>query len=540
MVLPDGNPAPMRASWSWNFAARIAWQATRRPDAIAIVDGDSMWTYREFTQRIDSLAAWLADQGVSAGDRVCVVTENRPDVLTAILALTRLAAVPVPTNWRLARPELDYIATHAGAVGIITQTRFASPCAEVAAACDAPFVLDLDNGSSQWDPVATGGVEVHDLDPILEASCGAVMADVEVSEGDLARIMYTSGTTSHPKGVMLSHGNVMWNCVAHRLEIDLDADDAVLLAAPLFHVGGLDAVAMATFFAGGRVVFAPSLDAGDIAACIETHRITSLGFMAAQTVAELVRTGTEGHDTSSLRLIISGGNTPEVLTTFRARYPHVRFAIGYGMTELTSGCTYSDYETQNDPDNVLTAGRPHPFMRVRVLDDQDRDVEVGGVGELVWAGPKVCLGYWRDPEATAGAFTSDGWFRSGDLGRVDAEGRVTFVDRTKDMLKSGGENVASAEVEAALLSHRAVVDVAVIGVPDDRWDEVPKAFVVLRENHDATAAELQAHVAGLLAKFKVPKHIEFATSLPRNHSGKVLKRELREHSTGTQTDQSVC
>ena len=282
MMLPDGNPSPARASWSWNLAARVTWQATRRPAAVAIVEGEQRWNYREFDRRIAALAAWFRAQGVEARDRVCVVTENRPDVLTAIFALTRIGAVPVPTNWRLARPELEYIATHAEAVGIVTQRRFVPVCVEVARASGARFCLDLDDATEHWgSEVDTTSVAIHDLAAALNSSGGERVADVEVGEGDLARIMYTSGTTSHPKGVMLSHGNVIWNCIAHQLEIDLDEHDAVLLAAPLFHVGGLDAVAMATLFAGGRVVLAPSLDARDIAACVAAEGITSLGFMAA-------------------------------------------------------------------------------------------------------------------------------------------------------------------------------------------------------------------------------------------------------------------
>lgn len=524
--------APLRVPYSWNIADRLAWQAEKQPAAPAIISGETPMSYGQLNCRVSTLAAWFRAAGVGLGDRVCVVTENHLDVITSLLALARLGAVAVPTNWRLAEPELTYIAQHADAVGMVTQTKFLTTVRGVAAACGARFILDIEHDAAGDDIVTAIGdaIERHD---------GAVVPGVVAEEHDLQRIMYTSGTTSHPKGVMLSHGNVLWNCIAHTLEIGLGPHDVVMLAAPLFHVGGLDAVAMATLYAGGTVLIASSLAARDVAEAVQRHGVTSLGFMAAQTIADLARDGTDGFDMSTLRLVISGGNTPEVLSLIRNRYPKLRFAIGYGMTELTSGCSYSDYDTQDQPDKVMSAGRPFPFMTVRVVGDDDAEVDAGEVGELIWAGPKVCLGYWRDPEATAAAFTTDGWLRSGDLGLVDEAGRVFFVDRKKDMLKSGGENVASAEVEAALLKHRAVVDVAVIGVADERWDEVPKAFVVLRPGMDATFEELREHLLPLLAKFKIPKYIDFVDHLPRNESGKILKRQLRLPSAGIQTDQSV-
>jgi fatty-acyl-CoA synthase len=512
-------PAVDRAPFNWNIAAHLTWRARFRPDHVAITDGSTTYTYRELDARVSAAGAFFLDRGVGVGDRVGIVAENRLDVVTTVLALARIGAVAVPTNWRLAAPELEFIAGHAGLAGIVTQSKFAETCERVASATDVTFLVDLDDERD--------GGEWHSFSGLAERFDGADVADHVASADEMQRIMYTSGTTSLPKGVMISHGNVVWNGHCHMLEVGLGMADVVLLAAPLFHVGGLDAVALATLYAGGTVRFATSLDVGELVATVAAEGVTSLGFVPAQVIMAINAMAPPRDALSSLRLVISGGNTPEHVDTFRSRSPQIRFANGYGMTELSSGCSYSDYDIQDDPVRRLCAGRPFPFMSVRVLDDDDRDVPPGQVGELVWSGPKVCLGYWRDPEATAALFTSDGWLRTGDNGFVDEGGYVFFVDRKKDMLKSGGENVATAEVEVALLDHPDVVDVGVIGVPDDRWGEVPRAFVVRRPNGAVDGDQLRAHLVERLAKFKVPRDIVFVETLPRNESGKILKRELR-------------
>ena len=516
-------PAVDRAAFNWNIAAHLTWRARHRPDHVALTDGATTHTYRALDGRVSAAAAFFRSRSVRAGYRVGIVAENRLDVVTTVLALARIGAVAVPTNWRLAVPELEFIAGHAGMVAIVTQAKVGDTCEQVAAATGVEFLVDLDDErkGGRWTPFSQAVAE----------HSGTEVGDHVAAADELQRIMYTSGTTSLPKGVMISHGNVLWNGHCHMHEIGLESDAVVLLAAPLFHVGGLDAGALATLFAGGTVRFATSLDVGELVSNVAAEGITSLGFVPAQVIMAINAADPDPGLLASLRLVISGGITAEHLQTFCSRYPHVRFANGYGMTELTSGCSYSDLDVQGDPDRRACVGRPFPFMSVRVLGDDDRVLPAGQVGEFVWSGPKVCLGYWRDEAATAELFTSDGWLRTGDNGWLDDDGRLYFVDRKKDMLKSGGENVATAEVEVALLEHPDVVDVGVVGVPDDRWGEVPRAFVVRRADTTVDEGELRDHIAERLAKFKVPRDIVFVDALPRNESGKILKRELRTWST---------
>ena len=515
-------PSVDRAGFNWNIAAHLTWRARHRPDHVALTDGTTTHTYRELDGRASATAAFFQSRGVGPGDRVGIVAENRLDVVTTVLALARLGAVAVPTNWRLAARELEFIAGHAGMVGIVTQARFGDTCEQVAASTEVGFLVDLDDerDGGRWTPFGRAVAEFAGVD----------VDDHVAAEDELQRIMYTSGTTSLPKGVMISHGNVFWNGHCHMHEIGLGPDAVVLLAAPLFHVGGLDAGAMVTLFAGGTVRFATSLDVDELVATVAAEGITSLGFVPAQVIMAINAADPDPRLLDSLGLVISGGLSAEHLQTFCSRYPQVRFANGYGMTELTSGCSYSDRDVQGDPDRRACVGRPFPFMSVRVLGDDDRDLPPGQVGEFVWSGPKVCLGYWRDAEATSALFTPDGWLRTGDNGWLDENGRLYFVDRKKDMLKSGGENVATAEVEVALLEHPDIVDVGVVGVPDDRWGEVPRAFVVRRPGTTVDDGELRDHVVERLAKFKVPRDIVFVQALPRNESGKILKRELRTWS----------
>jgi acyl-CoA synthetase (AMP-forming)/AMP-acid ligase II len=343
---------------------------------------------------------------------------------------------------------------------------------------------------------------------------------------DTHRLMYTSGTTGRPKGVMISHANLAWKNLAHLIEFGFDAGDLGLACGPLYHVGALDLTTTTLVAAGATVIVHRSFDAAAVAEEIERSRVTTVWLAPAMVNAIMALPDIENRDLSSVRVIINGGEKMPIplIERIQRTFPSAWFADAYGLTETVSGDTFLDR------DNLLTklgsVGRPCVYLDLEVWDEQGHSVAAGERGEIVLRGPKVFRGYWRDTDATDRAFAG-GWFHTGDIGVLDDDGYLFIVDRLKDMIVSGGENIAGSEVERVLYEHDAVLEAAVVGRPDERWGEVPVAFVVLRAGQSATADELIAHCASQLAKYKVPKGITFLEALPRNPSGKVLKRDLR-------------
>jgi acyl-CoA synthetase (AMP-forming)/AMP-acid ligase II len=352
---------------------------------------------------------------------------------------------------------------------------------------------------------------------------------VTPSDDELAVIAYTSGTTGKPKGAMLTHGNLLAN-LDQMAQAPLLAEaegDVALLALPMFHIYALNVILGLTLRVGASAVLMERFDAVGSLDAVERHKVTILFGAPPMFVAWLNTPGVDRYDLSSVRLAISGAAPlpGAVLEDFRRRLG-ITIWEGYGLTETAPGGTLmpeTDWRRK-----LATAGKPFLHVDLRVVDADGGVLRPGEVGEVQFHGPNVFAGYWRQPDATAEAFTADGWFKTGDLGRVDDEGFLTLVDRKKDMVISGGENVYSAEVEDVLFAHPAVAEAAVIGVADERWGEAVCAVVALRPNASATAEELIAHCRTRLAKYKTPKVVVFVTTLPRNAAGKVLKRQLRE------------
>ena len=376
-------------------------------------------------------------------------------------------------------------------------------------------------GLASDGPHATGGRHGR--------SCTGVPLDrrgVRSDADDVHRLMYTSGTTGRPKGVMLTHANLAWKNLAHLVEFGFTSDDLGLACGPLYHVGALDLTTTSLIAAGATIVVHRAFDAAAVVDELERSRVTTVWLAPAMVNAIMALPDVEGRDLSSVRVIINGGEKMPVPLIERIQrvFPAAWFADAYGLTETVSGDTFLDR------DHIVTklgsVGRPSLHLELEVWDEKGRAVPAGQRGEIVLRGPKVFKGYWRDPEATAQAFAG-GWFHTGDVGIRDEDGYLFIVDRLKDMIVSGGENIAGSEVERVLYEHEAVLEVAVVGRPDDRWGEVPVAFVVLRPGHQASRDELIAHCDGQLARFKVPKDVTFLDALPRNPSGKVLKRDLR-------------
>jgi acyl-CoA synthetase (AMP-forming)/AMP-acid ligase II len=338
--------------------------------------------------------------------------------------------------------------------------------------------------------------------------------------------MYTSGTTGRPKGVMITHANLAWKNLAHIVEFGFTNDDLGLACGPLYHVGALDLTTTSLIAAGATTIIHRMFDATTVVDEIERARVTTVWLAPAMVNAIMALPDIEARDLSSVRLVINGGEKMPIPLIERIQrvFPSAWFADAYGLTETVSGDTFLDR------DSIVTklgsVGRPCLYLDLDIWDEDGRSLAAGERGEVVLRGPKVFKGYWRDPEATEKAFAG-GWFHTGDIGVRDDDGYLWIVDRLKDMILSGGENIAGSEVERVLYEHDAVLEVAVVGRPDEKWGEVPIAFVALKPDASATADELTEHCRGKLARFKVPKDIVFVDALPRNPSGKVLKRELR-------------
>ena len=511
----------------FNLTRSLDRNADRTPHEDAVIFRGTRLTHLQLLDRVNALAAAFAEAGVGKGDIVALLMGNRPEFLESALAVNRVGAAFLPLNVRLAEPELEYIIRHAGATAIVTEPGFAAPVAAIGARLTTP-----------WTVIVAGEDEVTGADAVryesfLGSGLGASVPPADVGEADLHRLMYSSGTTAHPKGVPITYGNFYWKTIGHVAEFGISAADRTAMAGPMYHVGAFDLPGIGTWWVGGSLVILPRFDVPDLLATIERERPTNVWLAPAMVNAVLnaVAQSPElgGRDTASVRFITGGGEKTPVTLIERllAAFPSARFADAYGLTETVSGDTFNDQAHMVS--KIGSVGKPVVNLDVKIVGVDDAPVEPGAAGEILLRGPKVVSGYWKNPQATEAAFTADGWFRTGDIGHLDKDGYLYIDDRKKDMIVSGGENVASSEVERVLYEHEAVLEAAVVAMPDARWGEVPRAFVVRRPGQDTLTAEaLIAHCRARLAGFKTPKEIVFLDVLPRTPSGKVLKRQLRE------------
>lgn len=505
------------------------------PDREALVDGEKRFTYRQFSERVAALLERMREFGLNRGSTVAISCPNASEYMEVYYACAISGIVLVPLNYRLASEELVDIVADSDAELIFIHTEFWKQALELLPECKGLRQIvwighkhsrDLDNVDAQqhnYEDLLTKPGSFEDL-PHLQAD-------------DLAHLYYTSGTTGRPKGVMLSHANVGINALSAVAELGLTANDTWIHAAPLFHL----ADAWSTFaitWVGGKHVFLPHFKSTETLDLISREKVTATVLVPTMLNAMLNDPQVGNFDFSSLRVLITGGSpiAPEtvrrVMKTFGCEYIQL-----YGMTETSPFLTISrpksehlDLPEDRQIEIRSRTGRPYVGAEVKVVRADGSAVKGDNkeVGEIIARGPTITRGYWKQPEATAQAI-KDSWIHTGDLAVVDEHGYINIVDRKKDMIITGGENVFSTEVEYAIYEHPSVAECAVFGIPDERWGEAVHAVVVLKAGHDPIEEEeLISFVKDRLAKYKAPRGVDFLSELPKTGSGKIYKKELRD------------
>ena len=489
-------------------------------------------TYDQMATRIDQLAAALAANGIQAGDRVAYLGENHPAFLETMFATTSLGAIFVPLNTRLVPAEIAFALKDSGATILI----FSAVLEGLAVLADkklkddgdAPLTLlaVVEDGQpvSYRQPAAMPGIQRYEE---LLASAGAVEhQDVPVALEDPAVIMYTSGTTGNPKGAVLLHQNLTWNSFNVLVDYDVSSEDVAMMIAPMFHVASLGMGVLPMLLKGATVVLEPKFDPGRTLELIEKHQATSIS--GVPTTYQMLCEHPDWHtrDISSLNKLTCGGSAVPHRVMDAYEQKGLSFSGGYGLTETSPGAT--SMQPSMSRSKAGSAGLPHFFTDVRIVDPFGEPCATGEVGEIQVQGPNVIQEYWNRPDATASSYDDGDWFKTGDMGYFDEQGYLFISDRLKDMIISGGENIYPAQVEQEIAQLPAVGSVAVIGVPHEKWGEVPKAIIVVRDGHEIAAEDIIAFLQNRLAKFKIPHAVEFVDDMPRTASGKIRKTELRE------------
>ncbi|WP_433622236.1 AMP-binding protein [Nocardia sp. CA-120079] len=507
-----------------NPATAIRVNARYQADHVAVRYAGGDLTCAQLDDRAARLATALTQGGVIAGDRVAYLGLNSPAFLVTMLAAFRLGAIFVPVNFRLAEPELRTILDSSGAIVLVAEDGHRDIVDVVCEHTALQRFLLVDD-DSEIPATSTPHLRWEPWSPLLHAAHPAEAVRPARFE-DPAIIMFTSGTTGLPKGVTLSYGNIWWNGVNVDTRLDTRRGDVTHAVAPLFHIGGLNAIALRTLIRGGTVVVRRSFDPIAFHRDLIQYRVNSFFAVPAMLAAlarvpDLFRT-----ELLDLRtVVVAGAPVPPSLIAEYAAHG-ITLQQAWGLTETAPFATHLPAEHTRG--KLGSAGIPMPYTRISVVDPAtNTPVEAGISGEVVVSGPNVTLGYWNNPDATAAAFDADGWFHTGDIGYLDTDGYLYIVDRLKDMIITGGENVYPAEVERALADLPGLLDVAVVGTADPQWGETVVAVISCDEGAEPSLDEVRDHAAAKLARYKIPRHVKLVKAVPRNASGKLDKIAVR-------------
>jgi long-chain acyl-CoA synthetase len=472
------------------------------PHRFALGSGESRCTFRELHERVARFAMMLVGHGIGRGDRLAILLPNEPEYIELIYACSRLGVIAVPLNTRLSPTEIDQVLVDASPRGLIRHSSLPVPSVRL------PWELVLDK-----EPLEVANEPVPDAiyDP------EAILA-----------LIYTSGTTGHPKGVALGHSNVLANIHFLNYWTPYEEGGVYLHAAPMFHIIDLPLMFAAPVFGTCQATI-PKFNPQHFCETVEREHVTHTALVPTMINFLIQLPDLKKYDLSSLKHLFYGGSpmASDLIHRTRAAFPNLKLVQGYGLTE--TGILTGLEDREHTEDKLLSCGRPCPGIDLRIVDQSGKEVEVGQPGELVARGANVMRGYWNNPEVTKAAFFENRMFRTGDVACRSADGYFYILDRIKDMIVTGGENVYSAEVEAVICEHPAVREAAVFGIPDPRWGELVMACVALKPGKALGTEELITHCRRSLANYKVPRRIDFSDSeLPKGGSGKILKRILRD------------
>jgi fatty-acyl-CoA synthase len=504
-----------------NLADLLWFTCSKHPHTIALVDGAQRWDYGSLLERVKGLAGGMLQRGIGRGDRVAIMLPNSHQFVEAYFAALAIGAVATPVNFRFAAPEIRFLLEDSEPSALFFHSSYEQRVREALEGLGGPSLLV---------PVEGEGGDLGEQFEQLISHEGPVESPFPRAEEDPCQLMYTSGTTGSPKGALIPHRAVLWNLIntMHGRE-DREGEKALIIG-PMYHTAALNNHLTIQMALGGTAILIRSFDPRLVLEVIQKERATTISGAPTMFNMLMEYPQARNYDRSSITKCTSGASIlpQETRRRLEAFFPKIQGIYDvYGCTEAAPTISIlRDEESRQKPGSV---GRPLPFVEVKVVDEEDRPLPPGEVGELVCRGPNVMLGYYRKPEATREVLRG-GWLHTGDLARMDQDGYLYIVDRKKDLIISGGENIYPREIEEALLEHPAIADAAVVGTPDPLWGEAVHAFLVLREGHVLTQDMVVEHCKKRLAGYKKPRRVTFLSEIPRNPSGKTLKTRLREIS----------